>query len=299
MRKVFRSKFKITQTFANKLIIDGKEYYKQWGLSGHEGLDLVPTGIDWDIHALEGGVVVKDEDVGRNNYGKYLTIWSPAINKATQYCHLNENYFKLGDKVKREDKIGRMGDSGNTFGAHLHLNLFNVDENGYRLNKDNGYLGGIDPLPFIKEEVSDSSNLIPVDPIIIAQSDIAVAVATKLKVPVDKDIILAEIDKMLTYEDKLEERAKEIEIKNNQLAETQEKATELENSIDTLQEEINDVKTNYKAVEDVLDAVSLKAEQLQRDKQDLQDQLNQVKPDQGLTPKEYLILFLKSIGLMK
>ncbi len=149
MRQLFRSKFKITQEFGVNA-----EYYKQFGLKAHEGLDIIPTGLVWDVMTVEDGVVVKDEDNSLSGiYGVFCTLWHSRINKATQYCHLKENYVENGQIVKRGDKIGLMGKTGNTSGVHLHLNLFETDTNGIRLNKNNGYLGGIDPLPFLNEDV--------------------------------------------------------------------------------------------------------------------------------------------------
>ena len=155
MRKVFNSQYKITQEFGVN-----KEYYSQFGLQGHEGIDLIPTGTVWDIYALEDGIVVLDDVVGSvsaDPYGKIVTLWHPNIKKATMYCHLAENYVSKGQTVKRGEKIGKMGSTGNSTGAHLHLNLFEVDDNGTRLNKNNGFLGGINPKPFLEENVPDNS----------------------------------------------------------------------------------------------------------------------------------------------
>lgn len=154
MRKLFRSQFKITQEFGVN-----SDYYKKFGLKAHEGLDVIPTGSVWDVFALEDGIVVKDEDNAVSGaYGKYVTIWSPSIKKATQYCHLASNSVSNGQQVKKGDVIGVMGSTGNSTGPHLHLNLFEVDDNGVRLNKNNGYLGGIDPLPFLQETSETSSD---------------------------------------------------------------------------------------------------------------------------------------------
>ena len=148
MRQVFRSQFKITQEFGNN-----PAYYGQFGLKGHEGIDLIPTGTVWDVLCLEDGVVVTDVDNPASGaYGVYVTVWHPKIKKATQYCHFKENYVKNGDVVTKGQKLGLMGSSGNTQGAHLHLNLYETDENGVRLNKSNGYNGGIDPKPFLNED---------------------------------------------------------------------------------------------------------------------------------------------------
>lgn len=151
MRKLFRSQHKITQEFGVN-----KEYYSKFGLQGHEGLDLIPTGTDWTVYALEDGVVVKDEDNARSGaYGVYCTIWHPSINKATQYCHMEFNLVENGMQVKKGQAIGKMGSTGNSTGAHVHLNLFETDGSGTRLNKDNGFLGGINPQPFLEEDVQN------------------------------------------------------------------------------------------------------------------------------------------------
>lgn len=151
MRKLFNSDFRITQGFGAR-----PEYYSQWGLKGHEGLDLVPTKNDWTVFCLADGVVVKDDDIAGDKrtdaYGINVTIWHPKISKATQYCHLVDNCVSLNETVIAGDKIGKMGATGNTDGAHVHLNLFQTDIEGYRKNKDNGYNGGIDPLPFLEAD---------------------------------------------------------------------------------------------------------------------------------------------------
>jgi len=99
MRKLFNSKWKVTQEFGVN-----EAYYKQFGLKGHEGGDYIPTGTVWDVFCLEDGVVVKDENNAKSGaYGDNVTVWHPTINRATQYCHFKENYVNLGDKVKKED----------------------------------------------------------------------------------------------------------------------------------------------------------------------------------------------------
>lgn len=153
MRQVFRSKYTITQAFGVNA-----SYYSQFGLKGHEGIDLIPTGTVWDVMALEDGVIVLDDDIvgsiSSDPYGKIVTIWHTKINKATMYCHLKENYVSQGQIVTKGEKIGLMGTTGNSTGPHLHLNLFETDANGVRLNRNNGYLGGIDPQPFLEEDAS-------------------------------------------------------------------------------------------------------------------------------------------------
>ena len=157
MIKVFSSPFRITQKFGVN-----PEYYKQFGLNSHEGLDLVPTGSDWSIFSLPyKGIVVKDIDMAGKGgaYGNHMTIWFPELQEAWMYCHLSSNTVYLNQELEPGHYLGQMGSSGNTKGAHLHLNRFKVNASGVRLDKNNGFLGGIDPLPFLEQDLTPISNV--------------------------------------------------------------------------------------------------------------------------------------------
>lgn len=151
MIKVFNSRFIVTQGFGVN-----PNYYSQFGLSAHEGLDLIPSDSDWRIYSLPyNGIVVKDIDMEAKGgaYGVHCTIWYPSIKEAWMYCHLSSNQLKLDGLIPPSNLVGLMGATGNTQGAHLHLNRFQVDDQGKRLNRDNGYLGGIDPLPSLQSAI--------------------------------------------------------------------------------------------------------------------------------------------------
>lgn len=211
MRKIFNSQFRITQKFAVN-----PEYYKQFGLKGHEGLDVVPTGADWTVLCLEDGVIVRDIDdatLGKN-YGKNVTVWHPSIGKATQYCHLAENFVKMGDRLSKGDPIGKMGSTGNTSGAHVHLNLFEVDGNGIRLNRENGYFGGIDPQPFLQETANGEVTL--QEELDKARADrdrhwnALISLCDVLGVAHSPEVALAEVKKLVDLEDTLMDKEKKL-----------------------------------------------------------------------------------------
>lgn len=152
---LFDSGLRVTQKFGVN-----EDYYKKWGLKGHEGLDVTPLNSLKNIKKERRfkslpyeGKVVKDIDMASKggNYGNTFTIWYPHINEAWQYCHNSENEVFIGQALGPSTYIGYMGGTGNTNGDHVHINRFKVDDNGYRLNRDNGYLGGIDPLPLLLE----------------------------------------------------------------------------------------------------------------------------------------------------
>jgi murein DD-endopeptidase MepM/ murein hydrolase activator NlpD len=49
----------------------------------------------------------------------------------TVYCHLSKFNVKVGQKVKREDVIGFVGQTGKTIGPHVH---YEVRKNGKAVN---------------------------------------------------------------------------------------------------------------------------------------------------------------------
>ncbi len=139
---IFKGGYRITQLFG-----ENPDYYKQFGIPWHEGLDLTPLDDKWEVYTLPlVGKVVRDEDNPRSGaYGKYVTVWYPEINMAYQYCHLETNYVSIGDDLTPMQMIGKMGNTGNSAGAHIHLNCIAVDKLGYR-QKQHGITGRIDGL---------------------------------------------------------------------------------------------------------------------------------------------------------
>jgi len=85
----------------------------------HGALDIAGA---WKtpIIAPADGVVIK---VGRNNIlGNYIRIrHTPHI--TTLYGHLYKIIVKKGQKVKRGDVIGYMGNTGHSTGTHLHYKI--------------------------------------------------------------------------------------------------------------------------------------------------------------------------------
>lgn len=143
MKSPFLDKYRITQIFG-----DRANYYGKFGLKGHEGIDLVPLGgTAWGIHALEGGTVIVDDDDGDKRgaaYGISVRIRTKD-NKVFLYAHMSENCVKLGDVIETGQLIGIMGNTGGSKGAHLHLSVYHVNDNGEKLNANNGYAGCVDP----------------------------------------------------------------------------------------------------------------------------------------------------------
>ena len=105
----------------------------------HNGIDLVGYKSELDyIVAHSDGVVIESRnnystnDKTGSSYGNYVKI-KHNDKYSTLYAHLSYKSLtvKNGDKVKKGQVIGYMGNTGRSSGAHLH---FEVWENGTRIN---------------------------------------------------------------------------------------------------------------------------------------------------------------------
>ncbi len=85
----------------------------------HPGVDLRGRVGD-KVRATASGVVIR---AGRNGgYGKYVEI-SHGNGYKTAFGHLSSIIVKRGDRVKRGQLIGLMGDTGRSTGPHLHYEV--------------------------------------------------------------------------------------------------------------------------------------------------------------------------------
>lgn len=120
--------------------------YKRFGLSAHNGLDFADV-IGTDVLAIGNGIILDVGDEDKDGYGKYIKIQHEGFQST--YGHFSQILLKKGDKVTYGQHIGEMGSTGFSTGPHLHLTLKETDHKGNVLNRNNGYKGAIDPLPFL------------------------------------------------------------------------------------------------------------------------------------------------------
>ncbi|PTQ53353.1 MAG: metalloendopeptidase [Brockia lithotrophica] len=86
----------------------------------HFGVDLVSARGDHTILAGRSGVVVFSGTNG--GYGN-LVILRHEGEYETYYAHLAQRYVRIGQLVRAGDPIGRMGQTGNATGVHLHFEV--------------------------------------------------------------------------------------------------------------------------------------------------------------------------------
>ena len=95
---------------------------------GHRGIDIAADEGD-PIYASDGGVVItaiKDY----YNYGWHLII-DHGNGYQSLYGHMSAFYVDSQETVAKGQKIGAVGDTGYSFGPHLH---FEIHYNGAKLN---------------------------------------------------------------------------------------------------------------------------------------------------------------------
>lgn len=85
----------------------------------HEGIDFAaPAGTP--IVAAAGGVVIAAEY--HHQYGNMLDI-DHGNDMVTRYAHASRLYVKVGDIVRRGQRVAAVGSTGRSTGAHLHFEV--------------------------------------------------------------------------------------------------------------------------------------------------------------------------------
>jgi len=93
----------------------------------HEGLDIAArTGTP--VQAAADGIVSQAETV--EGYGKLVVI-DHGYGYKTYYAHNSKIFVKVGQRIKRGERIAAVGNTGSSTGSHLH---YEVRLNGVPIN---------------------------------------------------------------------------------------------------------------------------------------------------------------------
>jgi murein DD-endopeptidase MepM/ murein hydrolase activator NlpD len=107
----------------------------------HKGMDFTaPTGTP--IFASGNGKVTRAQRSA--TFGKVVYI-EHGYGYKTIYAHMSKIKARRGQKVKRGDLIGYVGNTGRSVSAHLH---YEVHKNGRPVNPINFYYGDLTPEEF-------------------------------------------------------------------------------------------------------------------------------------------------------
>lgn len=109
----------------------------------HLGIDIA-NGVGTSINAAASGFVSFAGSMG--GYGNVI-ILTHSINgqtHSTVYAHLSSINVSVGQSVSQGQRIGGMGNTGRSFGSHLHFEIHIGNWNGSRSNAVNplNYIGG-------------------------------------------------------------------------------------------------------------------------------------------------------------
>ena len=121
----------------------------------HRGVDIASLGGDNDyVLAHSNGIVIKvvtgkknnTSSTGNASYGNYVKI-KHSDGYYTLYAHLDKIYVKKNEKVVKGQVIGYMGNTGKSYGKHLHFEVRNTKDE--RIN----------PTKYLKSDLPDTKIL--------------------------------------------------------------------------------------------------------------------------------------------
>ena len=132
----------------SRVLETGSNQITQKFSTSHKALDLVKQKSQLDnIISHSDGKVIFCQTGHKNNkrasgnasYGNCVKI-DHGNGYTTLYAHLNSVSVKLGSTVKQGQVIGSMGNTGRSFGAHLH----------FEVRKNNVH---VDPTPYLNADL--------------------------------------------------------------------------------------------------------------------------------------------------
>jgi murein DD-endopeptidase MepM/ murein hydrolase activator NlpD len=106
----------------------------EWTLPPKEELQFMP----------QGNGVVKRADSRSSGFGKHIRI-DHGFGYISLYAHLSKYNVRRGQKVKRGDIIGYVGNTGRSAGPHLH---YEIIKDNKKINPLNFYYGNLSPEEF-------------------------------------------------------------------------------------------------------------------------------------------------------
>lgn len=105
----------------------------------HEGMDFTAT-VGTDIYSTGDGIV-KSVDRSKGGYGNCIVI-NHGFGYETLYAHMSKMDVRRGEKVKRGQVIGHIGNTGKSTSPHLH---YEVHKGGKAIDPVNFFFNDITP----------------------------------------------------------------------------------------------------------------------------------------------------------
>ena len=111
MISCLKGSFRVSSPYGWRIINGKKEF--------HKGIDLVAT-VDRNVYSICDGIAFTKYE--KNGFGKYIEV-RLENGLSIMYGHLDGFHIVNNTRVKAGDKIGIMGNTGNSTGYHTHLEI--------------------------------------------------------------------------------------------------------------------------------------------------------------------------------
>ncbi|MFN5369870.1 MAG: M23 family metallopeptidase [Bacteroidia bacterium] len=119
----------------------------------HAGMDFA-AAVGTEIYATGDGTIMR-ADADASGYGNHVRI-NHGYGYMTLYGHMSKIMVRPGQRVKRGDVIGLVGNTGKSVGPHLH---YEVHKNGEAINPVNFYYNDLSPEDYARMiEMSGTEN---------------------------------------------------------------------------------------------------------------------------------------------
>ena len=147
---------------------------RDFGKGSHKGLDIA-TAEGTPVYASADGIVIHAG--WQEGRGRFVTIEHIHNQEKlwTTYAHLSQVLTNTWDKVREGQLIGEVGDTGNSYGSHLHFQLDKNQDNRHPRHfincagqnndivnegrcQDQMYANTLDPILFIESQTTVSQN---------------------------------------------------------------------------------------------------------------------------------------------
>ena len=120
------------------------DFFIVGGARSYEGVDIFAPKRTPVVAVADGHI----NSVTENRLGGKVIFMRPAgKNISLYYAHLDEQLVSQGQRVKKGDTLGLVGNTGNaiTTSPHLHFGIYSVG-------------GAIDPFPFVNQVIRKASD---------------------------------------------------------------------------------------------------------------------------------------------
>jgi hypothetical protein len=171
LHDLFIGNYAITQKFgANPDTYSFIKDYAGRPIKGH-------NGVDWGYGGKNGAllinpfpkgheVVVSKVGFDSGGFGHYLRIWDKTQKFVILYAHCQEVVVREWQNLQFQQLVAIGDNTGWSTGPHLHAGAYFVDEEGNRLNQDNGFNGYVN---LLDKTIIEWQILNPVKPAEVSQ----------------------------------------------------------------------------------------------------------------------------------